>query len=379
MSFVDDPNGSATLSGTPADGTGGVYPISITASNKLGSSATQSFTLTIDEAPTITSTDATTFTVGAVGTFTVTASGYPAPSFSESVALPQGLSFADNGNGTATLAGTPESGSGGVYGINIVASNAVGSTVSQSFTLTVNGSPTITSASSTTFMEGVEGVFMVTASGYPTPSFSESGVLPSGVSFVDNGNGMAALAGIPAPGTAGLYPIGITASNDMGTSAKQSFSLTVGEAPVITSADSAAFTEGKQGTFTVTASGYPDPTLSETGDLPNGVTFDSSTGVLSGIPASGSSESYAITFSASNGVGAAAIQSFTLSVIPGSAAVVQTVGSLCAGPISDDGTHVWVGCGSGVAELDASTGKVVRRFPWVMNREASRRMELASG
>ena len=54
MTFTDNGNGTATLSGTPASGTGGSYPITITATNSVGG-VTQSFTLTNAEAPTITS------------------------------------------------------------------------------------------------------------------------------------------------------------------------------------------------------------------------------------------------------------------------------------------------------------------------------------
>src|SRR5690242_16573415 len=53
----------------------------------------------------------------------------------------------------------------------------------------VNQAPVITSASSTTFTVGAAGIFTVTTTGLPTPSVSESGALPSGVTFVDNGNG----------------------------------------------------------------------------------------------------------------------------------------------------------------------------------------------
>ena len=41
--------------------------------------ATQSFTLTVDQAPAITSADNTTFTTGTLGTFTVTTTGFPTP------------------------------------------------------------------------------------------------------------------------------------------------------------------------------------------------------------------------------------------------------------------------------------------------------------
>jgi hypothetical protein len=47
-------------------------------------------------------------------------------------------------------------------------------------------------------------------------------------------------------------------------------SAPVQAAPAITSANTATFTIAAPGTFTVTATGIPTPTLSESGDLPNG-------------------------------------------------------------------------------------------------------------
>ena len=53
--------------------------------------------------------------------------------------------------------------------------------------------------------------------GNPAATITESGALPSGVTFTDNGNGTATLAGTPAAGTNGSYPITITAANGVGT------------------------------------------------------------------------------------------------------------------------------------------------------------------
>ena len=89
-----------------------------------------------------------------------------------------------------------------------------------------SAAPSITSANNTTFTVGAAGSFTVTTTGSPTPSLTESGTLPSGVTFKDNGNGTATLSGTPAAGTAGSYPITITASNGVGTAATQSFTLT---------------------------------------------------------------------------------------------------------------------------------------------------------
>src|SRR5206468_1665809 len=108
------------------------------------------------------------------------------------------------------------------------------------------------------------------------------------------------------------------ANNGVTPNGTQSFTLTVAQVPVITSANIATFGEGTPGTFTVTASGFPAPAFSENGALPSGVTFNTATGVLSGTPATGTSASspYSITFTASNLAGTSPSQSFTLTVLP---------------------------------------------------------------
>jgi len=92
---------------------------------------------TVYVAPAVTSDNAASFTMGTAGSFTVTAAGYPIPAIGLSGALPDGVTFSDNGDGTATLAGTPALGSAAGYPLTITASNASGIDGSQSFTLMV--------------------------------------------------------------------------------------------------------------------------------------------------------------------------------------------------------------------------------------------------
>ena len=303
---------TGVLSGTPAAGTVGTYPLTFTAANGVTPNATQSFTLTVNQAPAITSANSTTFTTGAAGSFKVTTTGVPTPTLSESGKLPSGVTFVDNGNGTATLGGTPAAGSGGTYTLAFTAANGFSAT--QSFTLTVNQAPAITSTNSTTFTVGTADSFAVTTTGFPTPALT-AGTLPTGVTFVDNGNGTATLASTTAT-PAGSTMLTITASNGVGSDATQSFTLTVAaQAPaMITSAGSTTFTAGTLGTFTVTTNGVPNPALTESGKLPSGVTFDATTGVLSGTPAAGTVGTYSLHFTASNGVGSSTTQNFTLTV-----------------------------------------------------------------
>src|SRR5690606_9143185 len=128
--------GAATLSGTPAPGTGGIHALTFTATNGVHTPTVQDFTLTVNEAPAITSAATATFPLGAATTFTITTGGFPAPAVTLSGALPAGVTFADNGDGTATLTGTPTA--GGSFALSITAANGIGANAVQSFTLTVN-------------------------------------------------------------------------------------------------------------------------------------------------------------------------------------------------------------------------------------------------
>jgi large repetitive protein len=161
----------------------------------------------------------------------------------------------------------------------------------------------ITSAASTKFVEGSSNTFTPTATGTPAPVITETGALPSGVSFTGG-----ALTGTPT--VTGSFPITLTATNGIGNPATQSFTLTVGVPPAITSANSTSFTEGTAGSFTPTATGTPTPSITESGALPSGVSFTG--GALTGTPTV--TGSFPITFTAANGIGSNATQSFTLTV-----------------------------------------------------------------
>ena len=140
----------------------------------------------------------------------------------ETGALPQGLTWTDNGNGTATLAGTPGVAQGGVYKLTFTAASATG-TATQSFTLTVDQAPAILSAPSATATHGKAFSFTFAGTGYPVPAVSHSGSVP-GLKFGTSSNGTLTLSGTPS--TAGTYSLTITARNSVG-SATQIFTLTV--------------------------------------------------------------------------------------------------------------------------------------------------------
>ena len=95
--------------------------------------------------------------------------------------------------------------------------------------------------------------------------------------------------------------------------------LTADEAPsvVISGASNTAHV-GEPVIAVIKTRGYPKPAITLlAGTLPNGVTLTDNgngTALLAGAPASGSAGTYHVTIGASNGVGTAAQQSFTLVV-----------------------------------------------------------------
>ena len=164
ITLTDDHNGTATLAGTPTATSVGSYTICIKASDDTGS-ATQTFTLTVNQAPAdpgtpaITSANSASFFAGTAASFQTTASGSPAPTFSDAAfsgctpsTLPSGITFSDDG----LLSGTPGADAVGTYTVCINASNGIGANVTQEFTLTIAtetlviSSPAVSGAASST-------------------------------------------------------------------------------------------------------------------------------------------------------------------------------------------------------------------------------------
>jgi len=309
--------GVATIATSPL--TAGAHSITAVYSGDLNFTTSNAALTQTVGAPAITSATSTTFTAGTAGSFTVTATGAPTPTLSESSTdtLPSGVTFDAT---TGVLSGTPAATAGGTYTLHFTASNGVGSPATQTFTLTVDQAPAITSATSTTFTTGTAGTFTVVATGFPTPTLSEASTdpaLPTGVTF-DAATGV--LSGTPAAGTGGVYTLHFTATNSVGTSPTQTFTLTVDQAPTFTSAATTTFAVNTAGSFPVTATGYPISTMTLTvsaGTPPAGVLFtDNGNGSATIAGTASTAGPYTFTITANNGVTPNATQPFTLTVNP---------------------------------------------------------------
>ncbi len=124
---------------------------------------------------------------------------------------------------------------GQLYSCTVTATNAAGTSLaSGSVGVTPTATPVppaITSANATTFTVLSAGTFTITATGTPTPVRALTGTLPAGVTFTA---GTGVLAGTPAAGTVGIYPLNVTASDPSAvnpqTPANQTLTLTVQKA-----------------------------------------------------------------------------------------------------------------------------------------------------
>ena len=254
---------------------GGQSNVTVTATDLDGNTVSQTFAVTVNQAPVITSTAPSA--VGIVGTaynFNYTATGIPAPTFSvTSGALPDGLTLSSAGaiTGTCTAAGT--------FAGVVTATNSSG-TNTQGFSITVNQVPAFTNGPpTTTAVLGTAYSFTCTASGAPAPTFTVSaGALPTGLTLSSAG----AITGTPT--AIGTFSGTVKATNTVGN-VTQNFSITVNQVPAFTNGPPP--TTGTIGTaysFTYTASGTPTPTFSVTaGGLPTGLTL-SSAGAITGTP-----------------------------------------------------------------------------------------------
>jgi hypothetical protein len=261
--------------------------------------------------PSFTSASSASATAGTPFRFTVSASGNPT-----FAALPKdGVTLTENHNGTATLSGTPVN--GGVFPITVSAKDTAGS-ATQTFTLTVDAAPAITSGTAVNATTGTPFSSTIKTKGYPAPSISYTSTpaLPSGVTLVDNGNGTATLSGTAPVGSYGAYSLALTATNGIGSPAKKTVTLRLNEAPAVTSGDSVTVQRGVAMTpFPLAASGYPAPTIFASG-LPTGLTVKLIGGqrVISGTPANNDAlGDYTVTLTAKNAKGVA-IQTFTLTL-----------------------------------------------------------------
>jgi len=144
-------------------------------------------------------------------------------------------------------------------------------------------SPAFTSAPSAAFPTFTTTSFTVRTTGTtepanPAPTITETGTLPSGVTYHDNGNGTATLSG--KPGATGVFPLTFKSANGGAPDATQSFSLSAGFR--VTATTLAPATIGQSYSAPISVLGGTAPYKYKVKGLPKGLKASKTTGQITG-------------------------------------------------------------------------------------------------
>ena len=230
------------ISGTPTNAAalGSPYSVAITADDGNGGTVDDTFTVTVDnvnDAPTFTSTPVTEASEGNLYTYNIVVEDIDLDAVAiTGTGVPAWLTLTDNGDGTATLTGTPAAGDVGTVNITLTANDGT-VPVDQPVTIVVsaeppppNTAPTFSSTAPTAATEGENYSYSITVDDADGDAITITAAgLPGWLTLTDNGDGTATLAGTPAAGDVGTVSITLTAS-DGTDSVDQAVDIEVSEA-----------------------------------------------------------------------------------------------------------------------------------------------------
>ena len=269
------------------------YKFSVRATNDVGYSeyADLSSSITI---PGFTTANRALVVRSVAATVSITTTGLPDAARSLRIAsgtLPSGVTFVDNGDGTARISGKAKA--SGKWSVTIVGGEAPNE-ITQEFTLYSAAAPSITATgTSVTIRQAATIRITTSASGYQ-PALGATG-LPSWATFVDNGNGTGKIVG--TPDASGTTTVRVTAAGYPSNQSSADVKITVNAPPVFTSSNSITMTRRVLGSFTIqTSGGYPTPVIAlfGTSTLPVGIALVDNadgTATISGTPTTRSPKS----------------------------------------------------------------------------------------
>ncbi len=280
--------------------------------DSLGQSASQSETVTVATDPAITSSAFGAGEVGVAYDAVPTTSGGTGPATwsISSGTLPAGLTLDTT---TGEVSGTPTS--DGTSTFDLVVTDSLGQSASQSETVTVATDPAITSSAFGAGEVGVAYDAVPTTSGGTGPDTWSvaSGTLPAGLTL-DTTTGE--VSGTPTSDGTSTFDLVVTDS--LGQSASQSETVTVATDPAITSS---AFGAGEVGVAydavpTTSGGTGPDTWSVANGTLPAGLTLDTTTGEVSGTPTSDGTSTFDLVVTDSLGQSASQSETVTVATDP---------------------------------------------------------------
>ena len=292
------------ISGSPTKS--GSYTFTLKARDKNGAAATKSFTVKVTQT-TITGTLGNT-TRKASYTGTLKASGGVKP-YTWSVSsgkLPDGLKLNAS---TGKISGSPTK--SGSYTFTVKARDKNGAAATKSFTIKVTETAlTGTIPALGTRLGYYSGSLKASGGTKPYTWSVDAGKLPDGTKLTYSGTKAAILGTLTKAGT---YTFTLKVKDKNGAASRKKFTIKVTQT-TLTGTIPATATTGSTFTFKPKASGGASPYSwsVSSGNLPNGLTLNASTGKISGTLTKAGT--FKFTLKAKDKKGAAATKSFTLKV-----------------------------------------------------------------
>jgi hypothetical protein len=293
------------LSGTPS--ATGSFPFTVTATDSVGATGSQAYTVIINSTVTISPASLPADTINVPYSQTLMASGGTgAKTFAVTAGtLPTGLTLSTAG----VLSGTPSA--TGSFNFTVTATDTLGTTGSQAYTVVINPAVTI---SPTTLPSGTRNVAysqtLTAGGGTGSKTFATTaGTLPTGLTLSTVG----VLSGTPT--ATGSFSFTVTATDTAGGMASQPYTVTINGITITTSTlpDWTINVPGYNQTITVIGGTAPITFSTTAGTLPTGLAL-STGGVLSGTPTMAGSFSFTIT--ASDTGGDMGNQAYTVTINP---------------------------------------------------------------
>ena len=280
---------SGVITGTPTVAGSYSFVVQMTDSANPAESVSKQFSVTIASPLAITTGNASSYvtTVGATFNLNLASSGGTDPKTWSSSGLPAGFNLDPNSGGISanTNPVTQILPSPGTSTVNFTVTDASGTTVSKLFTLTVNPSLQITKSTIKPWTQGAGGYSdSLTVSGGTAPySWSSTSPMPAGLSMDAGGN----ITGTPSTANTAGYSFGVKVTDKAGAVSTGLISNFIVNQPLVFTTTS--FQAGTIGTL---YTGSPNPTggtapfswAVDSGALPAGISLDTITGLLTGIP-----------------------------------------------------------------------------------------------
>jgi hypothetical protein len=284
----------------------------VTATDSLGATATQFYTVTINPPVTITTSSLTDWTLNIAGYDQTIANsgGTGADTFAVTIGtLPTGLSL---NAATGSITGTPTA--TGTFNFTVTVTDAVGATAAAAYKVVINAAVAIKTTTLVAWTAGLSGysqTIAMTNTGTGVDTFSiSSGSLPAGLALSSVG----VIAGTPT--TAGTSTFTLTATDSVGSTASETYTVTINPAISFTTTSLLNWTLnfGGYSQTIVTTGGTGTVKFTVTsGSLPTGLTL-SAAGLLHGKPTLAGTHSFTVT--ATDSLTATAAQSYTVTINP---------------------------------------------------------------